>query len=162
MRFERSLRLWFVRPSFACDPLRRLSSRRPLGAMNMYYLSMALIECLDKIHGDGMQASTATCDLESTPLLVMLAGCITSCALLAYKAAHVEVIRLKWEEQTMLEAERAELIASIDETMSDEIADHVEALMPVPPRASKAGGGGATVLPLQPIAPVEPASTPLC
>jgi hypothetical protein len=85
----------------------------PLGLMNIYYLCMSLLECL----GDGWQGNDimhlSTCDLERVPTLVMLAGCLSSAASLGYKAAHLEVIQIKWEIQTALEKERAALIEEV-------------------------------------------------
>jgi hypothetical protein len=49
--------------------------------------------------------------------------------MLGFKLAHVEILKLKLEEQKWMEAERAALIAELDATLSPELALQVEVIM---------------------------------
>lgn len=129
--------------------------------MNMYYLCMSLLECLaaleDRLQGNNIM-HLSTCDLQRVPTLVMLAGCLSSAAMLAYKAAHIEVIQMKWMIQTRLEKERAELI---EEVRGTEVGEHIESLSSsgasnLQLASSNEDFAKAINLPLQPVALVDP------
>jgi hypothetical protein len=115
--------------------------------MNTIYIVRTMTECVDTFDGD---KSHRVCDLDpSTTLFLLLStpaptvfaghvcdtcfvpivGTITSAAMLGFKLAHVEVLKLKWDEQKRLEAEREALIGELEEALSPELALRVEAII---------------------------------
>ena len=117
--------------------------------MNTIYIVRSMTECVGTFNM--REKSERVCDLDvsttlflllSTPVFTALAcrtcaapasfrspGLLTSAAMLGFKLAHVEILKLKLDEQKRLEAERAALIAELEATLSPELALHVEVIM---------------------------------
>jgi hypothetical protein len=116
--------------------------------MNTIYIVRTMTECVGTFNS---AKSERVCDLDagttlflflSTPVLAALVchtcavpasfrlpGLLTSAAMLGFKLAHVEILKLKLEEQKWMEAERAALIAELDATLSPELALQVEVIL---------------------------------
>ena len=114
--------------------------------MNTIYIVRTVTECVGTFNKS--EKSERVCDLDvsttfflllSTPELTALVCCtcaapasfrlpglLTSAAMLGFKLAHVEILKLKLDEQKRLEAERAALIAELEATLSPELALQVE------------------------------------
>jgi hypothetical protein len=117
--------------------------------MNTIYIVRSMTECVGTFNM--REKSERVCDLDvsttlflllSTPVFTALAcrtcaapasfrspGLLTSAAMLGFKLAHVEILKLKLDEQKRLEAERAALIAELEATLSPELALQVEVIM---------------------------------
>ena len=117
--------------------------------MNTIYILRTVTECVGTFNKS--EKSERVCDLDvsttlflllSTPVFTALAcrtcaapasfrspGLLTSAAMLGFKLAHVEILKLKLDEQKRLEAEREALIAELEATLSPELALQVEVIM---------------------------------
>jgi hypothetical protein len=130
-------------PSVPPYPMRRWT-----GAMNTCYIIRAMVECVEAFNSP---RNEGVCDLEgSTTLLLVfsmpalptlrsarvgtcasqrLPGILTSAAMLGFKLAQIEILKMKLDEQKRLEQERANLIAELEAALSPEMALRVEAIV---------------------------------
>jgi hypothetical protein len=144
-----ALLLAMMRLPASAEPVPAVSRATRTGTMNTIYIVRSVTECVGTF--DKSEKSERVCDLDvsttfflflSTPVLTVLAcstcaapaslrlpGLLTSAAMLGFKLAHVEILKLSLDEQKRLEAERAALIAELEDTLSPELALQVEVIM---------------------------------
>ena len=94
--------------------------RLPPGSMCTYYLGRALQECLAAVNAQDYQK---VCDLDrGWRTMILLGSALTSFAMLGFKLAHIQVVRMQFSEQQRMEREREELIAELEQTVSADVA----------------------------------------
>jgi hypothetical protein len=103
------------------------------GTLNVIYLVNSIAECVDPNcrWGVGSTCSSISkscqCDLDSTSALVMLLSALTSASMFAFKVSTLAVIKYSLEVQSMLDEERAALIADLDRALLDPNDPHLSA-----------------------------------
>ncbi len=128
-----------------CQASRPITCDADTGAMNTIYIIRAMVECVEAFSSP---KNEGVCDLdESTTLLLVfstpalptlpcapvrtrapqrLPGILTSAAMLGFKLAQIEILKLKLDEEKRLEQERANLIVELEAALSPEMARQVE------------------------------------
>ena len=102
-------------------------SRLCVGTMCTYYLSRSLHECLAAVNAKDYEK---VCDLErGWRTMILLGSALTSFAMLGFKMAHIQVVRLQFTEQQRMEREREELIAELEQTVSADVAGKVGGIL---------------------------------
>ncbi len=95
------------------------------GTLNIVYLVNSITECVDPNcrWSVGSTCSSISkscqCDLDSTSALVMLLSALTSASMFGFKVSTLAVIKYSLEVQSMLDEERAALIADLDRALLD-------------------------------------------
>ena len=101
--------------------------------MNIIYLVNSIAECVDPNcrWSVGSTCSSISkscqCDLDSTSALLMLLSALTSASMFAFKVSTLAVIKYSLEVQSMLDEERAALIADLDRALLDPNDPHLSA-----------------------------------
>jgi hypothetical protein len=104
--------------------------------MCTYYLGRALQECLAAVNAQDYQK---VCDLDrGWRTMILLGSALTSFAMLGFKLAHIQVVRMQFSEQQRMEREREELIAELEQTVSADVAGKVGGILK---RRSSVGAG---------------------
>ena len=96
------------------------------GTMNSLFVIRSVIECVDLATG-AKSTISSTCDLQSGQLALMLLSLLTSALMLGMKLASVEIVRLKQQEMSRMEAEHDRMLRELQEELQEALGSREEA-----------------------------------
>ena len=96
------------------------------GTMNSLFVIRSVIECVDLATG-AKSTISSTCDLQSGQLVLMLLSLLTSALMLGMKLASIEIVRLKQQEMSRMEAERDTMLRELQEELQAAVGSPEEA-----------------------------------